>query len=455
MRRICLLLLFSLPLVLEAQDSTLPGIKFVTGMSWAQIKEKAKAEQKYIFVDCYTTWCGPCKLMDRDIYTHFRAGYAMNEKFISVKVQMDSTVKDNENVKNWYSTARFLYNEYDVDGYPTFLFFSPDGKLVHKDAGFRDLKEFIRLSEIASNPQKILYYLQYDAYKRGDKDYLTLGELALFTKTLIEDVITANRMAKDYKEKVLDSKNPQSYSKVDLDFISFHFPTLVNSKDKFFSLAYNNSKKFDSINVFPGAAKKLLDNTISREEIETKLFKNGKYNIKEPRWAQIESRISRKYKRVDSRRLILEYQVGYYRGKYQDWKLWAHYKDELIKAYPPKPPYNINDVYIQINGWGGAWLAFMNCNDTTVLKTALEWADLAIVLQPEWKDAYLDTKANILYKLGKTKEAIRYQEEAILAAKNDDIKREYQNAVHLMKKRQPTYLHQGAIWDFTTLPKMQ
>ena len=25
--------------------------------------EKAKSEHKKVFVDCYTSWCGPCKMM--------------------------------------------------------------------------------------------------------------------------------------------------------------------------------------------------------------------------------------------------------------------------------------------------------------------------------------------------------------------------------------------------------
>ena len=25
--------------------------------------EQAKVENKYVFIDCYTSWCGPCKMM--------------------------------------------------------------------------------------------------------------------------------------------------------------------------------------------------------------------------------------------------------------------------------------------------------------------------------------------------------------------------------------------------------
>ena len=32
--------------------------------SWSNTLAKAKAENKIVFVDAYTTWCGPCKMMD-------------------------------------------------------------------------------------------------------------------------------------------------------------------------------------------------------------------------------------------------------------------------------------------------------------------------------------------------------------------------------------------------------
>src|SRR5260221_8961830 len=104
-------------------------ILFEPGLSWEQVKTKAKAENKYIFVDCYATWCGPCKLMDKEVYPNDTVATYINEKFIAVKLQLDSSKQDNENVKSWYATARKIGEEYEITGYPTFLFFTPDGKL--------------------------------------------------------------------------------------------------------------------------------------------------------------------------------------------------------------------------------------------------------------------------------------------------------------------------------------
>ena len=71
-----LTILFSLiPFVLFAQDK---GIHFEHGLSWQQVQAKAKSENKYVFMDCFTTWCGPCRFMSANIFPLQDVGDSMN-----------------------------------------------------------------------------------------------------------------------------------------------------------------------------------------------------------------------------------------------------------------------------------------------------------------------------------------------------------------------------------------
>src|ERR1700722_17146958 len=95
-----LMALFFILYCARAQETK---IKFVQGLTWDQINEKAKKEHKCIFVDCYATWCGPCKDMDKNVFTDNKVGETFNDKFICVKVQMDKTPNDDKQTKeNWY-----------------------------------------------------------------------------------------------------------------------------------------------------------------------------------------------------------------------------------------------------------------------------------------------------------------------------------------------------------------
>ncbi len=59
-----LFLIIALPFYTLAQQ----GMKFEHGITWKEIQAKAKAENKYIFMDAFTTWCGPCKYMAANIF---------------------------------------------------------------------------------------------------------------------------------------------------------------------------------------------------------------------------------------------------------------------------------------------------------------------------------------------------------------------------------------------------
>src|SRR5690348_4025352 len=59
------------------------GVNWVEGLSWKQVKAKAKNENKHIFVDCFTTWCKPCAEMDQKVYAVDSVGQYLNAGFIS------------------------------------------------------------------------------------------------------------------------------------------------------------------------------------------------------------------------------------------------------------------------------------------------------------------------------------------------------------------------------------
>lgn len=101
------------------------------GTTLEQASAKAKAENKLIFLDCYTQWCGPCKKMSRDVFPQEQVGAYMNPKFINLKIDMESE----------YGTP--LAKKLQIQAYPTFVIFNADAQEIGRFLGGSGAEEFI------------------------------------------------------------------------------------------------------------------------------------------------------------------------------------------------------------------------------------------------------------------------------------------------------------------------
>lgn len=115
-------------------------------LSLEKAREQAKTENKPIFLDCYTSWCGPCKMMANDVFTLEAAGEYFNKNFVCVKIDMEK------------GEGPAIGKQYGVDAYPTFLIINADGKLMHKLVGAMSLEELIENVECGLKASSIAEY---------------------------------------------------------------------------------------------------------------------------------------------------------------------------------------------------------------------------------------------------------------------------------------------------------
>lgn len=102
--------------------------------------ELAKLTNKPLFIDCYTTWCGPCKVMKKYTFTDPILGSFMNQHFICVAMDME----DNEGI----ATAK----RYGVQAYPTLLFLDKYGRVVnHQVGGIGATDLLVKARQVARN----------------------------------------------------------------------------------------------------------------------------------------------------------------------------------------------------------------------------------------------------------------------------------------------------------------
>lgn len=103
---------------------------------------------------------------------------------------------------------------------------------------------------------------------------------------------------------------------------------------------------------------------------------------------------------------------------------WTSLRD-IIDSYLTSEDLSSN----QLNSF--AWEVFENSNDAACLDAALKWSKKAV--EQDARSAYLDTYANLLYKKGDKTNAIKWQEQALSLA-NDDEQENYSDTLSKMKE---------------------
>ena len=98
-------------------------VEFHKGKTLNWVLQKAKEEDRVIFVDIYTDWCLPCKMMDQDVFSHQGTADYLNDNFLNIKVNAEIGVG-----LNWTF-------EYPIQGYPTLLFLDKDGNILTSKLG--------------------------------------------------------------------------------------------------------------------------------------------------------------------------------------------------------------------------------------------------------------------------------------------------------------------------------
>lgn len=127
MKKVVLLLVCVMfaSLSVEAQ-----GVKFESG-TWDKVLAQAKKKNKVVFVDVYTTWCGPCKQVATKVFPQEKVGAFYNSNFINYKIDAESP------------EGKKFTEKYPADAYPTFYFINGKGDVVHKMTGAGNAEHFI------------------------------------------------------------------------------------------------------------------------------------------------------------------------------------------------------------------------------------------------------------------------------------------------------------------------
>jgi len=114
------------------------SINFEVDQPWQTVVDKAKQANKYIFFNAGAAWCGPCRTLERDVFTRDEVADFFNANFINVKYDMEK------------GHGIDLRHKYSTWAYPTLLWINPNTEeVVHRVAGGRSPEALIALGKVA------------------------------------------------------------------------------------------------------------------------------------------------------------------------------------------------------------------------------------------------------------------------------------------------------------------
>lgn len=117
------------------------GLDFIASSSLTKVLEDAQNSGKIVFLDMYTTWCAPCKVMDEEVFTDPAVEALFDSKVISYKVDAE---------KGNGPDLALIYN---VQVYPTLLFLDDKGREIVRNDGALGTTGFLELTRQALDQQ--------------------------------------------------------------------------------------------------------------------------------------------------------------------------------------------------------------------------------------------------------------------------------------------------------------
>lgn len=367
MKKTILIIILSILLTISIANAQMT---FSEG-SWASIKEKAKSEKKHIVVDAFTTWCGPCKWMAANTFTDKGVGEFYNKNYVNYKLDMEK------------GEGLDFAKTYQINAYPTIVYFDPQGELVHKVVGAQDPTAFVASGTDALDPNKQVFSLK-KRFDKGDKS----PELM---KNLIDALAAAGEESTEIANEYVKSIPKEEWAtEENWAFISNN---IKDDKSEVFEYIVNNQAKF--VKVAPQENLKQYFDAVLGNKVNMA--------IQSQETKELEA-INERYKKLmpaEANKYVARNNFYFYSRSEKAHEYAVKYFDTYCN--------NANELN------SIAWSYFETIEDKVQLGKARDWAKKSINLEKNFYNT--DTYANILFKLDKSpkalKEALTYAEESI------------------------------------------
>lgn len=345
--------------------------------NFASLLAKAKELNKPILIDAYTDWCGPCKMLDKQVFEDETAGAYINKNFIAYKLDMEK------------GEGPIVAMKFRVNAYPSTLFLSPEGYLLTKQIGFPEKEGYLDwCKEVAKNKLK--------PFKNIQASELDLEYPEFFKKSFTSDQWKRARTKVEVINEYLEGQGEDDFfDEVNWSVISIfaryqhnRLNWVLKNKDRLATL-YPQTE-------IDGVLEGLVN--IKADSIAKLNLENGDKVLMETMDGM----------GITNKSIMENSLYGFY-YKSAQWSKLIDYSYKIAKDDQPSPG-TMNSI---------CWTIFEKSDDQKVLKKAISAMEYAVDIDDN--PYYLDTLAHLYFKTKQMEKARKMAMKAMTKGKALDM----------------------------------
>lgn len=304
---------------------------------------KAKKENKLLFIDAYTSWCGPCKMMERNTFTQKAVGDYYNANFVNARFDMEK------------GEGREIATKFGVRSYPTYLFLNGDGELVSQNFGYMEGGLFVSMAQDVNSPNNKKGSLK-ERFAKGEKDPEFLINIMKLNSS--SDYAFAKLASERYFE---NKKKTEELTKDDIGFLLFFLKSTEDKNYKTFT-----ERKSEIIKFLPEETYKEFDNQIKLGKIVEQSVDQQNKKINDDYFMKNAEPLVGKH---DAEVKLNQTKLSYYEQNAN----FPEYEKAALAYYKNSETFEPNELL------KAAWIFSEHIKTLASLKKAAEWAEKSVM----------------------------------------------------------------------------
>ncbi|MGZ5272895.1 MAG: thioredoxin family protein [Kaistella sp.] len=366
MNKLFSLFIFFISVTVLSQES----INFEKG-TFKEILAKAKSEKKLVFMDAYAVWCGPCKMMEKNIFPLESVREYYNANFINARFDMEK------------GEGREIAAKYGVRSYPSFLFLNGDGEVVMNSYGYMGEEAFLAVAKEANNP-KFRTASNKELFEKGetDPDFL-LNMMRLYASSDYE-------LAKKVSERYFKVKQDKPFTKDEVGLLLYFIKSPNDSNYQIFTAKKKEIVTLMSEDIYNQFDTNIKISKVLEHSLDQKTgVINDEYFYKNaiPLIGKDDAEIA-----LNRMKVIL----------YPNYGNFAGYEKAALLYYSNSENFEPEELL------KAAWIFSDHVSNQTSLKKAQEWAEKSVMRAESPENTYI--LAKLYSKTGKKENAKSYAE---------------------------------------------